>query len=52
MRTTHTPRGRLSLPHVLDLLTPECIEAWTLHKPMDREDEMKRCWSMGWEMYT
>ncbi len=49
--TALAPR-RLSLPHALDLLTPECIEAWALRVPIHREEEVKRCWSMGWDMYN
>jgi hypothetical protein len=42
---------RLSLPHLLDVLEPDCIQAWELREPLKYESMMRECWLDGWEMY-
>ena len=49
---TRFPTVRLSLPHVVEMLQPACVEAWALRKPIPREDEIQQCWQQGWAMYS
>ena len=50
-RYSRFPVTRLPLPHLLQLLEPECLEAWERGEPLQREEEMRKCWGDGWEMY-
>lgn len=51
-KATRFPVVRLPLPHVVDLLRPNCRDALEMRVPIHREEEMKQWWSRGWKMYT